>query len=476
VPPGSKMTYDSENYIQHISYTLSTVARKKGMQGAYEYVKKLFAEPIGLPTLFDYDATGTEFSAGGGQMMSCRDIARVGQVFLNKGMWLDANSKPYQMSDPTYLAQMVEPAFPGVVDGYGLLTWLNTDMRKPADDKGTPRSHCCAPRWANGKGTQPSGAYYATCCEAAPGYNASSIPCDINLPVLPERPCSDDPQVKCIHACDPSEYVVTQNLGDSFPNTDKIVASEKIGFGMGQFAKYIFLVPELNLTVSTFGQSTGHSLGCDGGYDDGYTLSLIWNAIQPALLGQGFTPEMELEYSMHPVAPKEASYLGTPRAQGDRTKSSLAAEAEQYRKLAANPAPAGAPEVAGSCTCTCPPGEGFGKCFNVPAAEMKEDPATLKDGDSCSALVMLKLPPAYDWCPAVGYPTQCQPSEVGTNVCGDSKVHVSDCAFVGDSKTFATAGCRDTIPKSWSSGWGSSCQWSTSECTYNPFFPPPYDL
>ena len=155
------MTYDSENYIQHISYTLSTVARKKGMQGAYEYVKKLFAEPIGLPTLFDYDATGTEFSAGGGQMMSCRDIARVGQVFLNKGMWLDANSKPYQMSDPTYLAQMVEPAFPGVVDGYGLLTWLNTDMRKPADDKGTPRSHCCAPRWANGKGTQPSGVRHA---------------------------------------------------------------------------------------------------------------------------------------------------------------------------------------------------------------------------------------------------------------------------------------------------------------------------
>ena len=38
VPPGSKMTYDSENYIQHISYTLSTIAKKKGMAGAYEYV------------------------------------------------------------------------------------------------------------------------------------------------------------------------------------------------------------------------------------------------------------------------------------------------------------------------------------------------------------------------------------------------------------------------------------------------------
>lgn len=160
------------------------------MQGAYEYVKKLFAEPIGLPTLFDYDATGTEFSAGGGQMMSCRDIARVGQVFLNKGMWLDANSKPYQMSDPTYLAQMVEPAFPGVVDGYGLLTWLNTDMRKPADDKGTPRSHCCAPRWANGKGTQPSGVRHAPThprTHAAPTHHAVPTPHPRNLSVTLKR-------------------------------------------------------------------------------------------------------------------------------------------------------------------------------------------------------------------------------------------------------------------------------------------------
>ena len=26
---------------------------------------------------------------------------------------------------------MLEPAFPGVIDGYGFLTWLNTDMSKP---------------------------------------------------------------------------------------------------------------------------------------------------------------------------------------------------------------------------------------------------------------------------------------------------------------------------------------------------------
>ena len=50
---------------------------------------------------------------------------------------------------PGYLKQTTEPAFPGIIDGYGLLTWLNTDMTKPADDKGTARAHCCAPRWAS---------------------------------------------------------------------------------------------------------------------------------------------------------------------------------------------------------------------------------------------------------------------------------------------------------------------------------------
>ena len=49
-------------------------------------------------------------------MMSCRDIARVGQVLLNKGMWLDADNKPYQLADPGHLEQMLQPAFPGVVD------------------------------------------------------------------------------------------------------------------------------------------------------------------------------------------------------------------------------------------------------------------------------------------------------------------------------------------------------------------------
>lgn len=47
--------------------------------------------------------------------------------------------------------------------------------------------------------------------------------------------CSEDPQPKCANLSDPSEYVSGQNLGDSFPENDKLAFSEKVGFGMGQY-------------------------------------------------------------------------------------------------------------------------------------------------------------------------------------------------------------------------------------------------
>ena len=65
--------------------------------------------------------------------------------------WVDAAGKPFQLADPVrppacrrrfslgcaftpmapavvqaYMDRMVSPAYPGTIDGYGLLTWLNT--------------------------------------------------------------------------------------------------------------------------------------------------------------------------------------------------------------------------------------------------------------------------------------------------------------------------------------------------------------
>ena len=51
-------------------------------------VGREWAAPLGIPTIFLYDAlTSGDISAGGGQLYSCRDAARVGQLIASGGMW-----------------------------------------------------------------------------------------------------------------------------------------------------------------------------------------------------------------------------------------------------------------------------------------------------------------------------------------------------------------------------------------------------
>jgi hypothetical protein len=72
-PPGTKFTYDSNVYISHLSYLLHHVTGEPPV----EWATREFAIPLGLPDFFAYDNFGEEVSAGGGQLMSCRDALRV---------------------------------------------------------------------------------------------------------------------------------------------------------------------------------------------------------------------------------------------------------------------------------------------------------------------------------------------------------------------------------------------------------------
>ena len=129
VEPGSEFTYDSQEYIQHLSYALTAVSANKS---ALQYAREKFAVPMGMPEYFDYDDIDEtqggpqQIAAGGGQMVTCREMARVGQLMVNKGKWLDENDKPVQLAAEKHIDAMMKPAYPGVIDGYGLLTWLNT--------------------------------------------------------------------------------------------------------------------------------------------------------------------------------------------------------------------------------------------------------------------------------------------------------------------------------------------------------------
>lgn len=174
VRPGTEMTYDSSAYIQHISYALGAALRgAKGAQwsSALDFASRQLAAALGLPDLYAYDKVGEDFSAGGGQMISCRDMARVSQLILNRGKWRDGAGEGYQLGSAKVMEQLLQPAFPGAVDGYGLLTWLNTNMSAPTED-GRPRSHCCGPRWVGREHSAKKCTASGTCgycCEPANG-------------------------------------------------------------------------------------------------------------------------------------------------------------------------------------------------------------------------------------------------------------------------------------------------------------------
>ena len=126
--------------------------------------------------------------------------------------------------------QMTKPAYPGLIDGYGLLTWLNTDMTKPYAD-GTKPSHCCGPRW-NVRGEQscataPSGVKKCgACCKPVGSYNGTQAPCLPGLPVIPEfNGGSRAPNIG-----DPCEVVHKSIVGDSFPDADWHQAPADLGF------------------------------------------------------------------------------------------------------------------------------------------------------------------------------------------------------------------------------------------------------
>ena len=97
---------------------LQAALKKKGIPGgALAFASSVLAAPLGLPDLYAYDELGEDISAGGGQMVSCRDMARVAQLVLNKGLWRDAAGKPYRMASARFFEEMLQPVFPGTIDG-----------------------------------------------------------------------------------------------------------------------------------------------------------------------------------------------------------------------------------------------------------------------------------------------------------------------------------------------------------------------
>ena len=106
VKPGSYFSYNSDSYIQYLSYLIRNTTGEAPQKWATEN----FAVPLGVPDLYKYDGSDPspigpvdpktsdpgEISAGGGQLYTCRDAARVGQLVLNQGRWVDSTGQGYK--------------------------------------------------------------------------------------------------------------------------------------------------------------------------------------------------------------------------------------------------------------------------------------------------------------------------------------------------------------------------------------------
>ena len=356
-PPTTAFTYDSEVYIQHLAHLLGHrvriapgVTHRTALSWASSFMAKL-----GLPDFYASDGLGDEFSAGGGQPLSCRGAARLAQLILNRGMWPTGAARgrgaPERLLSEAYVEQMLTPQYARRGYSYGLLTWLNAKSARHASS-----APCCAPRWG--------------------------------------------PRTTCT-----GRRLETALLGDDLAD----LAPEDVALGMGWLGQYMVIVPSRNLSIVSLGATWGSSQQCtlgdtrpaspavSDGYDDAWTASVLYNALDaatdPARSGQHDDDAHILSAPPPRDEPLVADRMHASRSDGPAME--LIAE----KAGGGGVARAGAPSTPyGSCSCACPPGRGFGGCY-----DLQSPPRGSTDIERCAAF----LPLAPRDCPLVGVVRQC---------------------------------------------------------------------
>jgi CubicO group peptidase (beta-lactamase class C family) len=120
IPPGTLFRYDGAAS-DHVSDVVAGAVH----QGTHGYIETHLLRPLGVEN-FDYQPEGVDpkgdVRIGGSIEVSVRDMARLGQLWLNGGRWGGR-----QLVDADYVRQSVSPS--KLNPGYGLLWWLNDTGR-----------------------------------------------------------------------------------------------------------------------------------------------------------------------------------------------------------------------------------------------------------------------------------------------------------------------------------------------------------
>lgn len=153
--------------------------------------------------------------------------------------------------------------------------------------------------------------------------------------------------------------------------------------------------------------------------------------------------------------------------------------------------------IVGSCTCACPPGQGFGACFNIdqasaplpptprppppPGGRWHRTPGPCERLPPNSSVAIALATSAATYCPDVGVAAQCKwPEEAGRDLCyadwANNHSHgletttlLTPChQIAGLPPAFSVATCS----RRFHAFRESQCDWSPSPCKYSPYYPP----
>ena len=167
--------------------------------------------------------------------------------------------------------------------------------------------------------------------------------------------------------------------GDNIPGT--FAAPTTLATAMGEAARYLMVDPAQELTIVSMGSAKGWATNCWGGYDDAYTVALVWNLLGPALQVRNASAETAAL-----LAAEER------RLAAEREVDAVAADVdgrkiieEEGERAKAEVAASGV-ELQGSCQCYCRAEEGRGVCFNIGVGAGN----STKKSDKCGSLPHIK--------------------------------------------------------------------------------------
>jgi len=115
-PLGSDFKYNSGARVNTLGEILSVAT---GMTSD-NYADVALFNPLGM----QYSSWASDFSGniaiGGGVTSTCRDLARIGQLMMDGGVW-----RGERLLSADYIHDMTQPSYPDANSNYGYLTWLN---------------------------------------------------------------------------------------------------------------------------------------------------------------------------------------------------------------------------------------------------------------------------------------------------------------------------------------------------------------